>query len=598
LRAIRGRFVAACALLVLGGLLILLNSRWRDPMISPGPLTHPHAQLLADDAAKQNCAACHAAGERSVAGWSLSLVGFHGAGANQSSRCMECHKATISEANALAAHGVAADKLRAVTESAEPSPSPSLKGRGIGEYACSTCHREHQGARFDLAAMDDGACQSCHRARYASFATDHPDFGAWPYVRRTRIAFNHASHQAKHFAEKKQTFDCRSCHFEDATKAVQLTASYEKACASCHDEKLAASVARGVPMFALPTLDVEALKAAGHEIGEWPEGATGDFDGALPPVMKLLLASDPAARKAFETLGADFEFIDVDPDDSEQLAACATLANAIRELVGDIERRGPVAVRERLSATLGGGSEVPAVQLIAGLNEQMLGRATGWLGITSSDEPWPLQKDFGRPTRFDSPGKWTVDDATLTIRYLPTAHADPVLAGWLDVSGNTARLESRPIALAMFNELAKPTAPGTCASCHSVERGDDGRLAAQWRVADRENGPRTLTKFSHGPHVMLPQLADCTSCHTMNGTADTSTSYASHDPHAFVSEFAAMSKRQCASCHTAKLAGDSCQKCHHYHVDVVEAWRGGSRRGAEKIDFTTTTQRTRPKKTK
>ena len=111
---------------------------------------------------------------------------------------------------------------------------------------------------------------------------------------------------AKHFAEKKQAFDCRSCHVEDATRRVQLLASYETACASCHDEKIATSVGRGVPMFALPTLDVEALKAAGHDIGAWPEAATGDFDGRLPPVMKLLLAGDPAAAQAMATLGAGF----------------------------------------------------------------------------------------------------------------------------------------------------------------------------------------------------------------------------------------------------------------------------------------------------
>ena len=115
-------------------------------------------------------------------------------------------------------------------------------------------------ADFDLTAIDNAACQACHQQRYDSFADDHPDFGIWPYERRTRIAFNHASHQAKHFAEKKQAFDCRTCHVEDATRQVQLLASYEAACASCHDEKIATSVARGVPMLALPTLDVDGAE--------------------------------------------------------------------------------------------------------------------------------------------------------------------------------------------------------------------------------------------------------------------------------------------------------------------------------------------------
>jgi len=61
-------------------------------------------------------------------------------------------------------------------------------------------------------------------------------------------------------------------------------------------------------MLALPTLDVDILKKTGHDIGAWPKGATGDFDGRLPPPMKLLLAGDPAAKKAIEKIGAGFEF--------------------------------------------------------------------------------------------------------------------------------------------------------------------------------------------------------------------------------------------------------------------------------------------------
>ena len=127
-----------------------------------------------------------------------------------------------------------------------------------------------------------------------------------------------------------------TCHVEDATGKVQLTASYEATCAACHDEKISTSVARGVPMLALPTLDVAALQAAGFDIGAWPKGATGDFDGRLPPVMKLLLAADPAAAQAMAKLGADFDFQDVNPKDRQQLEACAALATAIKKLMRGI----------------------------------------------------------------------------------------------------------------------------------------------------------------------------------------------------------------------------------------------------------------------
>jgi hypothetical protein len=505
---------------------------------------------------------------------------------------MVCHRATIAERHAVAPHNVDPLLLRKITVNGTGKVMDS-------ELACATCHREHQGADFNLTAMSDAACQSCHQARYESFSTDHPDFGSWPYKRRTRIAFNHASHQAKHFAEKKLTFECRACHVEDATRSVQLTVSYEAACASCHDEKIAASVAKGVPMFALPTLDVEALQAAGHDVGPWPEGATGDFDGRLPPAMKLLLASDTSAAKAIELLGADFEFADVDPDDAGQLAACADLAKAIKELLVDVGRRGTTAVQERLQKSLGLNThEAATSDLLAGLTEETVQEAAGWLSVDAGDKTWPRENEtvthaFKNDSRlhFDRPGRWTVDEATLSVRYQPAAHADPLLTSWLELLASVPHIDSRPIALAMHKELSSATAAGTCARCHSVEDGENGQLVVNWRAFDRAKSPQTLTRFSHGPHVMLPQLADCTSCHSVNGAVDSSNSYLTNDPHASSSEFAPMSKQDCAACHTAKLAGESCQTCHNYHVDIVEEWRKGSRGGAEVAEVGNTNRR-------
>src|SRR5690606_17862010 len=69
-------------------------------------------------------------------------------------------------------------------------------------------------------------------------------------------------------------------------------------------------------------------------------------------------------------------------------------------------------------------------------------------------------------------GEWTHDPTTLTLRYQPTGHADPWLRAWLDVlaegaSGKQAKLFEPLLAQAM-----KPTAPGLCGSCHSIDRVD------------------------------------------------------------------------------------------------------------------------------
>jgi hypothetical protein len=377
-------------------------------------------------------------------------------------------------------------------------------------------------------------------------------------------------------------------------------ASYETACASCHDEKIATSVGRGVPMFVLPTLDMAAIRKAGFDTVQWPQGATGDFDGRLPPAMKLLLAADPAARDAMESLGPGFEFQDVDPNDAVQVAACAVLAKSIRSLFADIGQRGPAAVRARLqplSEVIGGQAHfspktpqnepVPVghpdvAALLAGLSPDTMLATAAWLpGLDVGKDAWPRTGMGGMRNatnssdpffRLDPAGVWSRDDATFSIRYLPAGHADPVLTAWLQLAAATSNLQTQPVAAAAFKELSKPTAAGLCASCHSVEQGADGAMVVNWKALDRTTEPRGFTKFSHGPHLVLPQLADCTSCHAIDEAA-TVAPYADLSPRHFVSEFKPMAKQACAACHTKAAAGDSCQSCHNYHVERVEGWR-------------------------
>jgi hypothetical protein len=497
---------------------------------------------------------------------------------------MECHKKTILAEFSRAPHGLPAQLLERITLKhrkfdGEQSGFAS-RDELPGSVACASCHREHRGTEFDLTAISDTACQSCHQKRYESFADDHPDFGAWPYERRTRIAFNHASHSTKHFAEKKQAFDCRSCHLDDATGQVQLLAGYDVACASCHDEKIVTSMSQGVPMLVLPTLDVEALKAAGHDIGPWPEDANGDFDGRVPPLMKLLLSADPAAASAIDTLGEDFEFIDIVAADREQLAAAATLAKATRDLMMDLLRRGPIAWQERLAKTLGREvSDGECQNITSGLSAEIVRDAVrAWFGREDAGSPnWKatqasgLRKAVGG-VDMDPAGMWQSDNSRLSVAYRPAAHADPVLSGCLELLAATPDLAERPLALAMFKELSSAVAPGLCASCHSIEQADE-KIAISWTAYDRTGAPRGLTKFSHGPHLVLPQLADCSHCHSIDATQATEVGDSTWDPHSHVSDFAPLSKRQCVECHTAKAAGDACQKCHNYHAEVVDGFR-------------------------
>jgi hypothetical protein len=180
----------------------------------------------------------------------------------------------------------------------------------------------------------------------------------------------------------------------------------------------------------------------------------------------------------------------------------------------------------------------------------------------------PLYALYTLQTDFAPGGNWSRDDATLSIRYRPAAHADPVIVSWLEVVAQSD-LPRQPITAAVFKELADESAPGLCTSCHSVEQTAGRALSINWRSFDRRSELRPFTKFSHGPHLVLPQLADCSACHEFADAAEIEASYAKPDPQHFVTEFKMMPRRNCAECHTATAAGDRCQSCHNYHVSLV-----------------------------
>lgn len=526
LRSRRGRFVVGCLVAAVGAACTAMSGSWRNELIAPGPLSFHHAHLVDGANASTRCAQCHAAGNASVGQW-LGGADASTNVASQTSLCMACHEKTILRELATAAHNVSLAALRGAAAAGDDGAGHGRRN-AAEPIACAACHREHQGRHHDLAAISDAACQACHRERYHSFADGHPDFGPWPYERRTRIAFNHASHQLKHFPADNQAFACATCHESDATGRRQLTRSYEASCASCHDKGITASLAQGVPAAALPTLDVAALKAAGYDVGAWPAEADGDFDGRVPWAAQVLVSAKPQAAEALAKLGTEFDFFDVDVENRAQTDAAVAVAQELKVLVDDVTARGNAAIGERLSVVLGR-------ELTPGVL-QVLGRLV--------------------------PG----DHAARSLQLEPTSHADPTLRAWLDV---LAELSSGPHAGAvepLLRAAFHPTAPGQCGSCHSVERNAAGRLAIQWHAATANNDALGLTHFAHGAHTLQSQLRDCTACHRVSTTAVSTSAYASDDPRQLVAQFEPMTKASCVACHAAGAAGDRCTQCHRYHA--------------------------------
>ncbi len=586
LRARRGRFVTACTLIALGTLVTILSNDWRNEVLVPGELAAQHAQLLNQHQPTKRCASCHAAGSQSFGEWLRHATDDTLAKPSQVDLCMECHREQIAPATATWAHNVEPQELLQRGEDETHIPASDRALDPTEPIVCSACHREHHGREFDLTWMSNKSCQGCHNKQTDSFATNHPEFTDWPTRRRTRIAFDHGAHELKHFPKEKQEYACSVCHELDEDGAFQKTLAHEFSCVKCHDKPIATSWEAGLPLVLLPMLDVDALQAAGHDIGQWPEEATGEFDGALPLVAKLLLASDARAAAAFEKLGPDFDFFDVDPEDTEQLAAAADVVWATKEMLFEITTVGHEAVRRRIEGFVGREvSNAELAELVAHLSPENL-EAIGERWLTRlpqemaarlpeveimpearSTENLSLQ-DRAQAQQRVVAGGWFRDDQTLSIRYRPTGHADLCVTAWIDLLAEASTGKHAALARSLLKQRMSPTAPGLCGSCHSVDQNTDGTFAVRWIAKRPSDAAMQLSTFSHAPHITQVELADCLACHRVNTEVKVMDHYQGTAADEFVDGFHPLTKQDCAKCHTPHAAGDSCTQCHRYHVGV------------------------------
>lgn len=317
--------------LAAAGLALALTYGGVAHVLLPGTIHAAHAPI-------EDCGVCHTNVQAGSFGW-LQAIFKPSSERRDSEACVACHDLASAP---FSAHSHPVDRLEALTQtklkrqdSAETPWSHAIANVALpAEQAleagvfCATCHKEHRGDDANLSEMPAARCSGCHQVQFASFEKGHPPFRDYPFKRRTRINFDHASHFGEHFEKSRTQNDpvadvpdsCASCHTLSADKGNMDVKPFESVCASCHDHQIAGterlSGPQGIAFLALPGLDVETLEAAGHGVAQWPAGS----EATITPFLAMLLGWDDQRRAVLERLAA-LDLLDLrDATDGELLA--------------------------------------------------------------------------------------------------------------------------------------------------------------------------------------------------------------------------------------------------------------------------------------
>ncbi|MCP4408685.1 MAG: hypothetical protein GY807_13140, partial [Gammaproteobacteria bacterium] len=375
LRRCRRRGVLWGSLFIAGVLLLGLTGSLHEELISAGPLSFSHR------AEASTCKNCHSAAGQGLGGWLTAALTVASTPDQESRLCMECHQ--MGEAP-LHAHSLPPQALAAVTQRAQSVlgglPDDGWVGAAASRLpaavhaqetlACVRCHREHRGPRGALTEVSDEQCQVCHLGHFDSLDDGHPPFVDYPFDRRTRIAFDHASHHGKHYPEEEQDFTCVQCHSPDPAGETMLVTNFEAACGECHAGEIQGQGATGdigVAVLAVPGLDLGFVVQQKLAIGEWPEDAEGD----IPPLMAVLLSADPAYREIAPLL-QELDLLDLESGDDDSAgeavgATIETLAWSIKRLLYELSRGGQKVLQARLETALGERLELAQLASLSGM---------------------------------------------------------------------------------------------------------------------------------------------------------------------------------------------------------------------------------------
>ncbi len=169
-------------------------------------------------------------------------------------------------------------------------------------------------------------------------------------------------------------------------------------------------------------------------------------------------------------------------------------------------------------------------------------------------------------------GGWYRQD--YAIFYRPTGHKDKFIYSWLFLTGPQAPKGDKSPAAAVFDFLTSKDAQGSCTKCHSVDDIQGKGRVVNFSPPSVASKQGRFTNFIHEPHfgVMenrtgILENRGCLTCHNLEKGRPYLKSYEQGNPQNFVSNFGAVKKDLCQTCHTSSMARQDCLMCHKYHVN-------------------------------
>ena len=159
---------------------------------------------------------------------------------------------------------------------------------------------------------------------------------------------------------------------------------------------------------------------------------------------------------------------------------------------------------------------------------------------------------------------WFRNDQLFQISYRPSGHADDLLVTMMDIVASQADGDDRATG-AFMKKMVSDSSIGACNDCHTIDA-ESGGMRVNWVPHYRDPSLRSFTHFSHGPHLVQSELADCTVCHQLNAGLTNAHTFDHFDSGEVISNFEPIRKSNCVSCHHEAGAGSSCTQCHDYHI--------------------------------